>query len=269
MKSRIVLKGGLGDALIALHGRDIMGTIDDLPPGDMIQIVILSPCRGMAELFALHPKRSQLEIVDLEYVDPFTPELLIPYGNLPATKARLKPRQIQRYLTPADRKFLAELPRKFVAFSLSSSHDNRNVPELIAREAAEICARHGFSVILLGRNYEPWHRWGETRWMGKRSEPIITAPNVVNAIDAISLPGALEVLARSSGVFCSLSAFQIAAWLNGKRSYVVTPKEFEPAIKMISGWVVGNLKYSDGHAIVRYAEEWAPDSFSTFVKSIA
>lgn len=269
MKSRILLKGGLGDFFLALHGRDIMGTIDDLRPGDMIQIIIMTPCRGVAELFERHPKRSQLEIIDLEYVDPFTPDLLLPYGDLPATQVRNRPRQIQRYLSPADQKFISGLPKKFVAFSLSSSHENRNVPEWIAAEAAEICRSYSLSVVLLGRNYEPWQKWGDVRWKGNRSEPVVKGINVINAIDAISLPGALEVLVRSRGVFCSLSAFQVATWLNGKKAYVVTPREFAPAIEMISGWIVGSMRYSDGHAIVRYAEEWNKDSFSAFVKTIA
>jgi hypothetical protein len=268
VKRRVVLKGGLGDILVALYSSDFFGTIDTLPAGDVIQVVILSPCRGIAELFERHPKRGQLEIVDLEYVDPMTPEVLAPYGDLPRMPDCHRIGQIVRYVSDADRRFIDSINGRFVAFSLSSSHDNRNVPDRIALEAAGICLESGLGVLLLGRNYEPWHRWGATRWMGRRSEPVVKAAGVMNGIDILTLPGALEAVSRSAGVFCSLSAFQLAAWIQGKKSCVVTSMEFAPVIAMIGGYKIGHLRYSNGHSSVQFAESWNADAFRSFVRSL-
>jgi hypothetical protein len=267
----MTFKGGLGDILLAIYGNNVFGALDSIADGDMVQVVIVSHCRGVGELFERHPKRNQIEIVDLEFIEPFTHQHLLEYGDLPELDSydRSNAKEIPTYTSREDLQFTKGLSEKVIVFALAASDTKRNVPKDVADAAANICVEAGYQVVTVGRTYEPWHRWGGTRWMGQRAEVALRdGYGIKNGVDALTMPGALNIIRKAKAVFCGLSAIQLAAWTYRRPAYVLTAKEFAPVIEMISQWRCAGRWYADGHAFVRYLDEWSPEHFRLFVEGL-
>lgn len=217
--------GGLGDVLHSLHHTDKYSSLIGLGPNERRLVVLLSHNPHTQELFQWHPKAVQLDVLYLGYRHPWGAEQragLKLRAPMPDKHRNATP--IEYYPGPSDREPLAALAgSKYVAFCLTgSANDKRDVPLVIAEQAADIAIQLGFEVVVLGRNYRTVATHGTASVNSNHVEPPLRARRgVTSMVDRLSVPGTCKALAGAKAVLCAHSALCLASWFMRRPTFVL------------------------------------------------
>lgn len=216
------LRGGLGDAFIALHESVAYEILDELGVDDRARIIINSHNPFVSEIFKWHPKAKKIDLVIAkqffpDYFDPAKRE----EAGLPATSPiACEPRTrapITFYPSPEDKAVLSTAIPKgpFLAAALSASGTDRNLPPAMVNTALAAANRMGIPVVLLGRNYVcAFHDKQEIQPSGD---------GLIDLIDRLSVPGTVEVVKRATAVLSCHSCLLLAAWYERKPAFAAYP----------------------------------------------
>lgn len=226
--------GGLGDVITLIHWSDRYNRLSELQEGERALIVLMSHNPHAKEIFLWHPKASRFDIRDLGFWWPWEDvQKRSVYGLGPAQPLVLKKQEkVEFYPSPEDRAFLETLDSfPYIVISAGAGGNDRNLPRPVYEDIAQaICEKghreYGFRAVIIGRTYNSQ----------ARQEPqFIPRGSLINAVDRLSVPGMIELLARSSGVVCCFSAVCLAAWYLAKPVFLAYPTDvrdrefFKPA----------------------------------------
>lgn len=220
---RIVEFGaGLGDVITMIYSSDRYVGLETLPANEKAMIVLMSHNPYAQELFLWHPKISQFEIRDLGFWWPWEDEENRKAHKLPpAQKFEYVPqKEVKFYPSPEDYKIIDKLKSPYIVLSMAAGGYDRNFPAEISEDIANIIcsegqAKYGFQAVSVGRTYN----------YGKREEHYFTKrQGMVDLIDQLTVPGTIELVARSKGVICCHSAVCLIAWYQKKPVYLLYPK---------------------------------------------
>lgn len=224
MKARhIEFGGGLGDVLTRIYNSSSYSELEDLSPNEEATVVLMSHNPHAKELFSWHPKASQLEIRDVGFWWPNEDlAMRAVHGLPPAPPVHLARQESVRFHpSPADQLILQELgPAPYIVLNAGAGSPDRNVPNSICNDALSAISEkwlknHSMRAIAVGRTY--------TR--ERRVEPRFPArEGFVDLIDQLSVPGTIELIRGSAGVFCCHSALCLVAWYLNKPVFLTYPK---------------------------------------------
>lgn len=216
--------GGLGDVWQGMYTRGSYNVLRDLEPDETATVALACHNPFARELFEWHPKRNQLELLDLGYWDVRDDAEHRGKHKLPRRGAlgRLPekpngPRDIEFYPSPEDLDVFKELATtrpirqdggQFVVFSASAGEPDRNLPPAIVRQILERLHQENVPVIAVGRSYA----------RNDRVEQAIECdlPNFINLIDRLSTPGTAFLLSRATGIVTCHSALSLLGWYMAK-----------------------------------------------------
>jgi len=218
--------GGLGDMLHTFYTGDKYAVLESLRPDEAVGVVLTVHNPHAIELFQWHPRVDQLRILNLGFHPPdaaFRERQGIPRTQPPGGGGPSWP--LAFYPAPGDLQLLRELGRsRTVAFVGSAGMPERNVPMPVLEAAARICLEEGLVPVFLGRRYD--HRFAEWAVPSglhlEQAAPEI--PGVVDAIDALTVPGTLMALEKARVVFTAHSSMCMAAWFMRRPVFLLYPK---------------------------------------------
>ena len=243
---------GLGDVLAQLFCRGSYNVLRDLRPGEKAKVALITHNPFAKELFAWHPKRSQMEVVDCGYwhgaeADAAGRKKL----GLPAPGAlnRLPPQP-----TPETLSFIPR-PRTSGAgggagdgfFTEGTGGDKRvkaghcagagggaagaEHPRALAREIMRRLAP-GFRLVITGRSYDRHGRSELRKWPQAEGE-------IIDVVDRLSVPGTCA-LVQASGLVTCHSALNLLAWHLRKPQLLLYPRSaWERHIRVPDQWAFG------------------------------
>lgn len=217
--------GGLGDTITMIYSSERYVGLEALPPDEKALIVLMSHNPFTRELFLWHPNASRFEIKDLGFWWPWEDEKNRALHKLPpAQKFEYSPQKsVKFYPSPSDFKLLEQLHFPYIVMASAAGGIERNIPgEIVEDMSSIICTEgqkdYGFREVVVGRSYG----------YGKREEhTFIPRGGIVNFMDELSVPGMIELIARSKGVICCHSAVCLIAWYLKKPVYLLYPKEVQ------------------------------------------
>ncbi len=266
--------GGLGDVLSQLFYRGSYDLLKDLRPEQRAKVAIISHNPFVPELFAWHPKRSQIEVVDCGYwqgqeADAANRKRLgLPppgaLGRLPAD--RPTPKDLEFYPSPEDQKILSEvLPGgQVVVLAPAAGLPDRNIPPDLAREVIRRLTAVGYRLVLTGRRYD---RHGREE-MASDGLPW----PVVDLVDKLSVPGTCALVQASAGLVTCHSALNLLAWHLRKPQLLLYPRSaWERHMRKPDQWAFGIAYPETVHAAFEDCRvggvEWLVERFAKILGS--
>jgi hypothetical protein len=263
----VEFKGGLGDILYGIYDTGSYTQLEKLTSKEIARVTIISTNRGIKDLFEWHPKRDQIEVLDLEAIDPWDDEARKKYRVEPPSPCPGQMGPVKYHMSPADRAFLRATPSPYIVFSLSADTIDRNIPKDICLQAADEAIAAGFTVVTVGRNYESWCNWGGSRRKHERREEVLPArKGVRNAIDRLSVPGVMWALMGASASFCCDSSILLGSWRVGCPTFACYPASGER--KWTEKWFCTFGRDFTTTGRVSF-EAWRPKLFSEYLSTKA
>lgn len=252
MHYELEFEGGLGDVFYQMFHRGAYNILRDLEPTDEAAVTLICNNPFASELFAIHPKASQINIQSFEYW-PITEdaEKRVEF-NLPPVgrnfKLPEKDDAIIFYPSPSDQTALNSLTSTpYLVLSASAGLPYKNVPREAADAIIEIILdRTQFSIVVVGRTYSRTDVYGNNRF--EYDPPC--RPRVINLVDQLSVPGMAVLVQNSRGVITGHSACGILGWLLRKPQLLLYPnchvdKFIKPTPRTL--WAFGIDRYHTVH----------------------
>lgn len=244
----VEFKGGLGDIICSAYITDSYVSLDKLGREEEAVVTIISHNRGVRAIFDAHPNRERIRLNDLEYTEPWGPverrRSGVPDPG-PVNGRGTAP--VRFYPFPSDLEFIKRVRQPYIVFSLSSSetvNDTRTIPVALAERAAVAAMSAGFSVVTIGKNYEPWSNWGGHRWAGNHLEiRLKPRDRIFDAVDILTVPGALRLLEGAHASFCAFSGMMWGSWLSGCRTFVCHPSGNAQIDRMLREDVIDGRRF--------------------------
>lgn len=213
--------GGLGDAILRMYftGKVWYEALESLPPGERATIALMSHSPGLAEIWKWHPKRDQIDILDLGFKTPFHPwenEAWRVAHGLPK-ESPFPPHSpvdtLKFYPSPNDLWLLDKLRKeKFIVLAATASTVEKSIPPAIRQDLATTALSMGFKVLVVGlRHY----------FKDGRVNDIAIVPGVYDSVDRLSVPGTIEAIKLSAGVMTAHSASMNMAWSEKKPVFLL------------------------------------------------
>jgi hypothetical protein len=252
--------GGLGDVLDQLYYRGSYSYLNLLKPGMRAKVAVISHNPFVKELFAWHPKREHIEVVDCGYWHGAEADLECRRKfNLPGPGAlnRLPEKPpgddaVTFYPSPEDKKVLDEVlgdGRPVIALALAAGLPERNIPLPIAKalinDLSDVSPSQNFRLVLTGRTYER-HGRGEPRMhdpnteLGQAMARQLGEEAPLDLVDRLSVPGTCALLQASAGLVTCHSALNLLAWHLRKPQLLLYPRSvFERHIAKPDQWAFG------------------------------
>lgn len=219
----IELRGGLGDAFIALHETTAYEALGRLGPDEKATIIINSHNPFVSDIFRWHPaaKRINLIVARKFFTDYFDERERNKAGlpsRSPLSYAARERAPITFYPSPEDKRVLeTSLPKEpFLVAALSASGTDRNLPPAIIVTALNSAQKMGIPVVLLGRNYNCT--------IHEKQELQPSGFGIVNLIDKLSVPGTVEVVKKARAILSCHSCLLLAAWYERKPAFTAYPR---------------------------------------------
>lgn len=213
--------GGLGDAILRMYftGRVWYEALDTLPPGDRAKVVLMSHSPGISEIWKWHPKRDQIDVLDLGFKTPFHPweneEWRVAHGipNQSPCPPWAPSETLKFYPAPSDYELLNQLRNeKFIVLAATASTPEKSIPAAIRQEMATTALEMGFKVLVVGmRHY----------FKDGRANDIEIVPGVYDSVNNLSVPGTIEAIKLSAGVMTAHSASMNMAWSEKKPVFLL------------------------------------------------
>jgi len=210
--------GGLGDVFHQIFTGPYWHLLRDLSPEDRVRCAIICHNPHARELFEWHPKRAQMELLNFPYWNVKEDRKYRDRHNLPRliVPSPFTPGPIEFYMSANETEKLAEFKKKleggpYVLFSATAGTLNRNFPRQLATELLTLMAKH-VRVVLVGRNYRRNNR--RLEWRAADLIDSLTPPsaNILDVVDAFSVPGIANLLKGSAGLVTCHSALNILGW---------------------------------------------------------
>jgi glycosyltransferase involved in cell wall biosynthesis len=261
--------GGLGDVLAQLFHRGSYNVLQDLRPGEKAKVALITHNPFAKELFAWHPKRSQIEVVDCGYwhgteADAAGRKKL----GLPASGAlnRLPPQPtpetLEFYPSPEDQAVLTEVlgtgqkePEEtnglklVIVLALAAGLPERTIPDSLAREIMRRLAP-GFRLVITGRSYDRHGRSELRKWPQAEGD-------IVDVVDRLSVPGTCALVQASAGLVTCHSALNLLGWHLRKPQLLLYPRSaWERHIRVPDQWAFGIGYPETVHAAFEDCTEW-------------
>lgn len=214
---------GLGDVITLIHHSPRYNILETLAPNDQAMIVIMSNNPHTKEIFSWHPKAKQFDIRDVGFWWPWEDEEKRKEHKLPPAQPLLLTRQkeVKFYPSPEDLDVLKSLgSAPYIVINVAAGGVDRNIPVDICEDAVGAIVERGqrefgFRAVVIGRKYN----------VGKRVEyKFPPRPGLIDLTDQLSVPGTIELVARSRGVLCCHSAICLIAWYAKKPVFLVYPQ---------------------------------------------
>lgn len=215
---------GLGDVVTLVYSSDRYNILEKLPQNDRALIVLMCHNPYVRELFLWHPKSAQFDIRDVGFWWPHEDKTKrLQYGLPEAQPFHYVPQESARfYPSPEDFKILDTLTSfPYVVVNAAAGSIDRNIPDDMCEDIAEgIVAnghdKYGLRVVVVGRSFN----------MASRKEhKFVRRGGLIDLTDRLSVPGTFELVARSAGVVCCLSAICLLSWRIKKPVFLMYPIE--------------------------------------------
>jgi hypothetical protein len=270
---RLEYWGGLGDIVNHVHWLPCYQALDTLGPSDRAKVVISSHNPHAKEIFLWHPKRAYIDLEDIGFHSCFRdpawrksiglPEKHECDHGHPFTKTVFYP-------SPDDRVYMEQVRAlgPYVLFSPSAGETQKTVPIQHVDDAVPRAARHGFTPVLVGRNYTHNYR-SEPQPPGcaGRREIKPNAP-VLDLVDKLTVPAVLELVRGASGVFGCHSAVALCGWHMNRPVFVLYDayaKEHYFTKKKFEGYSFGAGRPEGDHMEF---SEYRPERFERFLERL-
>lgn len=213
----VELGGGLGDTVTLMYTSDRYNSLELLGPDEHATVLCLSHNPFVRELFQWHPKRSQLTVRDLGFWWPKDDGERRAYHKIPPAQPfvfKLQER-CSFYPSPEDRKVLEQLSSggPYVVLSAAAGGTDRNIPQALCEQFADLAIARGFSVAVVGRTY------GENRSEIRLRE----RPGVIHLVDRLSVPGTAKAIEGAAAVVCSHSGICLLSWYLKRPVFLLYP----------------------------------------------
>jgi Methyltransferase domain len=216
--------GGLGDVFHQMYTRGCYNGLSELSPADRVQVALICANPHAAEIFAHHPKASQLEVRSLGWWPWERDGAKREEHGLPPSGTGTVPRApgpVEFYLHPSDEEVLRSVPLEhlselYIVFAAGAGQAERNIPERMLHTLLDEAKGRGYVPVLVGRTYDRHGRY----------EPLKGArvPGVIDLTDRLSVPGVARLVQRSAGAVCSHSAVNILAGLERRPQLLLYPE---------------------------------------------
>lgn len=220
----IEIGGGLGDVFNALHFRNAGHLLDTLPPDEKAVVTLITHCPTAAEIFAHHPNKERIRVLTPGYWEGKDDAAKREQHGLPPPGALWRLEVPEKRVAPVwhpapgDMR-LIDLVRQregpWVVIAASAGLPHRAIPEPILRELEQWLDYAEIGAIWIGKRYDRHGR--------QELEPS-PGLNSINAIDALSVPGAAEILRLSCGLITAHSAWNILGWHTRKPQLLLYPE---------------------------------------------
>lgn len=224
------LLGGAGDALLRLYftGKSWYNALFWMPPGEYAVFSLMCHNPYLFEIFAAHPCRYKIHLIDLGFTTPFHPwenkEWRV--GNGLPPESPCPPHDpadsLQFFPLPEDTEVMESVLSggRFIIMSATAGAQEKNIPPHIQYAAADAAIESGFSVVVVGRSrYKKDGAWNFPK-----------SKSVVDLTDKLSMPGTLELVKAASGVVTADTMILHASW-----------KEGRPVFLLYNDWTKENL----------------------------
>lgn len=214
---------GLGDVLTLIYNSERYNVLEKLAPNEKAMVILMSHNPHAKELFLWHPKAGQIDLHDVGFWWPWEDEKKRAEHRLPAAQPLRLIRQesVKFYPSPEDYAILKTLESfPYVVLNAAAGGVDRNIPadicEAISQGLTDRGQREfGLRAVIVGRTYNA----------DKRTEHrFVSRPGLIDMIDRLSVPGTIELIARSRGVVCCHSAMCLMAWYLKKPVFLLYPK---------------------------------------------
>jgi glycosyltransferase involved in cell wall biosynthesis len=251
--------GGLGDVLAQLFHKGSYNALRDLKPGEKARVAIISHNPFVKELFAGHPKRSQIEVLDCGYwcgaeADAANRKRLglPPAGALDRLPPNPTPESLEFYPLPEDQAVIEEAKasgKPIITLALSAGLPDRTVPVALAEAIVRRLARD-YQLVLVGRAYDR-HGRSELHWHQDEE-----TEGVIDAVDRLSVPGSCALVQASAGLVTAHSALNLLAWHLRKPQLLLYPRSaWERHMRVPDQWAFGIAYPETVHASFEDCEE--------------
>lgn len=215
---------GLGDVITLIYNSERYNILETLKPDQKAMIVLMCNNPYTKELFLWHPKAKQFDIRDVGFWWPWEDKEKRRQHGLPQAQPLELRRQesVRFYPSPEDYEVLKTLESfPYLVMSASAGGVDRNIPEPICEDISKANSERGqkefgLRTVVVGRSYSPEKR---------KERKFIPRSGLIDLIDRLTVPGTIELIARSRGVVCCHSAVCLIAWYLNKPVFLAYPKE--------------------------------------------
>lgn len=210
--------GGLGDTITLFFTSDRYNCLETLEGKDAATVVLMSHNPHVHELFRWHPKRSKLTIRDLGFWWPKDDAERRVFHKLPSAQPFVFKLQgkCNFYPSSEDLKILGQLTSggSYVVLSGAAGGLDRNIPQHLCEQFADLAIARGLKVVVVGRTY------GENRVEIRLRE----RPGVIHLIDQLTIPGTAKLLEGASAVACPHSGICLLSWYLKRPVFLLYPQ---------------------------------------------
>lgn len=214
---------GLGDVITLVYTSERYAVLETLPPNERAMIVLMSHNPYAKEIFKWHPKSNQFDVRDLGFWWPSEDKEKRRLHGIPPAQPFHYVRQesVKFYPSPEDYKILETLKSfPFIVVNAGAGGVDRNIPGDICEDSVNAIVGRGyrefnFRAVIIGRHYNDENR---------KEHQFSPRSGLVDLTDKLSIPGTIELIARSRGIVCCHSAMCLIAWYLKKPVFLVYPK---------------------------------------------
>lgn len=215
---------GLGDILTLVYNSDRYNCLEKMGPDERAMIVLMSHNPHAKELFLWHPNSKQFSIHDVGFWWPDQDREKRAEYNLPPAQPFhfVKQDSAKFYPSPKDYEILSTLESfPFVVMNACAGGPDRNIPDAICEDISQAITgrgheEFGIRTVVVGRSY---------RLDKRRERKFVERGGLIDLTDKLSVPGTLELIARSRGAICCHSAMCLASWYVKKPTFLLYPKD--------------------------------------------
>lgn len=220
--------GGLGDVFHQIFTGPYWHLLRDLLPEDRVRCALICHNPYARELFEWHPKRAQIDLLDLGYWGWNEDREKREKYNLPYSPIDppFSTGPIDFYISNEEAMKLAEFRQQmagkpYVLFSATAGQEDRTFPHNLAMELLTFLTGY-VRVVIVGRNYIRLQRQQE--WRASDLLDLKYSANVFDMVDAFSVPGVANLLIGSAGLVTCHSSLNLLGWHLRKPQLLLYPE---------------------------------------------
>jgi ADP-heptose:LPS heptosyltransferase len=256
-----------------MYHRGAYSILRDLEPTERARVALICHNRKAKELFDFHPKRAQIDLLNLEWWHSEAEEQTARQKyNLPSWDMNAglpeKDGNVRFYESARDREIISCVLQEvgsdaFVVLAASAGQIHKTFPGHILVDLVERINAAGVWVIAVGRNYDLMgHR--EIRFVGLKEE----CKRFVDLVDRLSVPGVASLLQESDGLVGCHSALNVLASHMGKPQLLLYPDSiYHVHIAPKSPWAFGIGERGTFHATFGRYDPKLTEEFVLFLNN--
>jgi hypothetical protein len=257
--------GGLGDVFNGVFLTTRYTSLENIKPGELWTVGVLSHNPHVRELFEWHPKRPYFNLVVQPWFDDQgNVGKRAAYGLPPAPVwNEVRQFKVRFYPSPEDLAVLRRTkdPGDYVVVSSAAGVSDRDIPVDIRELAVDLTIASGLAVVLVGKNYKR---------SGRQEHVYKERPGLINLIDKLTVPGVAYVVAGAEGVLACFSSVLILSWGLLKKTLLLYPKHVKDGLigPVSNPWTWGHFyEGKENNSHMQYSE-WSTSRHTEWVKRI-